>query len=95
MKSILLYFSILNTCIASQYSSLNNPEMSLAEIYISQGEDLLLDGQYESSIEELLTGYQIACTEPQDTQTQLRALFPLMIAYGHLNRQNSARFKLR
>lgn len=89
MKSIFLCFAILNTCIASHYGSLNDPEMSLAEMYISQGEDLLLDGEYESSIEDLLTGYQIACIELQDTQIQLRALFPLMIAYGHLNRQNS------
>jgi hypothetical protein len=88
MKGGFLFFVILSACAIGYAGSLGNYE-ELAENYISQGENLLLEGRYESSIEDLKIGYQIASVELSDASMQMRALFPLIIAYGYLNRPHS------
>ena len=82
MRAIFLCLAILSVCMTARANS-------IAEDYISRGEDFLLAGEYESSIEDLTMGYQMASSELLDTSTQMRALFPLIIAYGHLNQQSS------
>ena len=65
--------------LAIEYDDLSND-------YISRGEDLLLAGEFENAIEELQIGYELTSYGFKENRdiNQMRSLFPMMIAYGHL-----------
>lgn len=80
-------------CSCSVEDEMTSEYEDLSNAYISKGEDLLLAGKFEDSIEELQTGYELTSygfKENRDVN-QMRSLFSMMIAYGHLEQVDNMR----
>ena len=71
-------------------SSLEAEYEELSNSYISKGEDLFLAGEFEDAIDNLQIGYELTSYGFKENKNinRMRSLFPMMIAYGHLERRD-------
>ena len=73
--------SCVEDSFAAEYDELSN-------VYISRGEDLLLAGKFEDSIEDLQAGYEMTSYgfKKNKDVNRMRSLFGMLIAYAHLEK---------